>query len=222
VTLTVGPAPNPIYLDTTSISSSGFPGDYSLMATVVGYGGSASPTGNLSFLDTNFGNKALATSPLGSSTVGLGWLVSQTPAASSNPTSEVTGDFNGDGIPDLALLGTGNTYGPPFSIAILFGKGDGTFTSGPTTQAPGSAQIVHMMAGDFNGDGKTDIVLLTDFLTMSQFRIPATRSMLLLLVRPVLQFSRWWPRRRNPRLLRRADLPPPLSISAPAAHTRER
>ena len=55
-----------------------------------------------------------------------GWLVSQTPAASSNPTSEVTGDFNGDGIPDLALLGTSNTYAPPFSIAILFGKGDGT------------------------------------------------------------------------------------------------
>ncbi len=165
VTLTVGPVPNPIYLDTTSISSSGFPGDYSLTATVVGYGGSASPTGNVSFLDTSFGNKALATAPLGSSTVGLGWwLVSQTPAASSNPTSEVTGDFNGDGIPDLALLGTSNTYAPPFSIAILFGKGDGTFTSGPTTQAPGSAQIVHMMAGDFNGDGKTDIVLLTDFL----------------------------------------------------------
>jgi sugar lactone lactonase YvrE len=165
-TLTVGPAPSVVYTDTAAISLSGIPGDYSLTATVVGYGGSAPPTGNVSFLDTSFGNRALATASLGSGTAGLGLLVSQTPAASTNMYSEETADFNGDGIPDLALLGTDNIYNdPPFSITILFGKGDGTFTSGPTTQLPASASIVQMKAGDFNGDGKADIAFLTDFLS---------------------------------------------------------
>jgi len=159
-TLTVGPAPSPVYSDLAAISvSGGFPGDYSLTATVAGYGGTAPPTGNISFLDTSFGNTSLATAPLGTSTAGLGWLLSQTPAAGNPPVSEVTGDFNGDGIPDLALLWT-NSSGTG-AVTILFGKGDGTFTAGPTTQGSVAGQSYSgMIAGDFNGDGKLDLALL--------------------------------------------------------------
>jgi sugar lactone lactonase YvrE len=159
--LTVGPAPSVVYTDSTAISVGGFPGNYSLTATVVGFGGSASPTGSVSFLDTSFGNASLASVPLGSSTAGLGWLISQTPAFSNIPFSEVTGDFNGDGIPDLAVLWSTSTYGGPYSVTILFGKGDGTFTTGPTVQPAGVQSYPTMIGGDFNGDGKTDLAVLS-------------------------------------------------------------
>jgi len=80
-TLTVGPAPPPVYTDTTSIALLGAPGNYSLTATVQGLGGTAAPTGNISFLDTSTGNTTLATAALGPGTAGVGWLTSQTPPA---------------------------------------------------------------------------------------------------------------------------------------------
>ena len=163
VALSVGPAKSPVYSDTAALSVGGQPGAYSLTATVAGYGGSAPPTGNVSFLDTSFGNTQLATAPLGASTPGLGWLISQTPATGTNPISEVTADFNGDGIPDLAVFSTNNIYGNTGAISVLFGKGDGTFTAGPTTQVATANETAYafMIGGDFNGDGKTDLAVLS-------------------------------------------------------------
>jgi FG-GAP-like repeat/Bacterial Ig-like domain (group 3)/Chitobiase/beta-hexosaminidase C-terminal domain len=157
--LNVGPAPSPVYSDTAAITWNGSPGDYSLTATMTGYGGPASPTGTVSFLDTSFANTSLATAALGPGTAGIGWLISQTPAASGDPVSEVAGDFNGDGIPDLALLWN-STSGAP-SVTILFGKGDGTFTTGPTVQPAGVQGFPTMIGGDFNGDGKADLAVLS-------------------------------------------------------------
>lgn len=70
----------------------------------------------------------------------------------------VSGDFNGDGKTDLALVGgVGWT-----SIAIAFSNGDGSFSETnidcsffATCATQGSTLIV----GDFNGDGKTDLAL---------------------------------------------------------------
>ncbi len=162
-TLTVGPAKKPVYSDTTALLVAGGPGNYSLTATVVGYGGTAAPTGNISFLDTSFGNAALGSVPLGPASAGLGWLVSQTPALASIPISEVTGDFNGDGIPDLALLWTSSTFNSTATVTIFFGNGDGAVTAGPTTQTQIELDdnIGYMIAGDFNGDGKTDLAVLS-------------------------------------------------------------
>jgi hypothetical protein len=160
--LNVGPAPSPVYSDTVAISiNGGSPGDYSLIATVIGYGGTASPTGNISFIDTSFSNTGLATAALGPATAGTGWLISQTPATGGNPLSEVTGDFNGDGIPDLALIWSSGQYGGPYSVTILFGNGDGTFTTGPTVQPAGVLSYPTMIGGDFNGDGKADLAVLS-------------------------------------------------------------
>src|SRR6266404_6115354 len=42
--------------------------------------------------------------------------------------STTTSDFNGDGIPDMAVAGFGGSHGsgsPPNSIAVYLGKGDG-------------------------------------------------------------------------------------------------
>ena len=162
VSLTVGPAPKPVYSDTTAISASGVPGNYSLTATVVGYGGSASVTGNASFLDTSFGNTTLGTAPLGSSVAGTGWIISQTPALSNAPLAEVAADFNQDGLPDLALLWSSTQSGGPYSITMLTGKGNGSFTTGSTfSTGIGSQTDLRMISGDFNGDGKPDLAILS-------------------------------------------------------------
>jgi hypothetical protein len=63
----------------------------------------------------------------------------------------VTGDFNGDGIADLA---TAEGYG----VSIFLGKGDGTFTAAGKNSWPG-VNPLYLAAGDFNGDGLTDIAV---------------------------------------------------------------
>jgi FG-GAP-like repeat len=71
-----------------------------------------------------------------------------------NPVSVVTGDFNGDGKPDLAV---GNFGG---DVSVLLGNGDGTFQ--PTTMSFGVADIPSgLAAADFNGDGKLDMTVGT-------------------------------------------------------------
>lgn len=160
--LNVGAASPVAYSETTAISASGSPGNYSLTATVVGYGGSAAPTGTVSFLDTSLGNTSLGTMTLGSGTAGAGWLISQTPSTGTYPLSEVSGDFNQDGIPDVAVLWTSSSYGGPYSITILTGKGDGTFSAGTSISTGLVSQLnPYMICGDFNGDGKTDLAILS-------------------------------------------------------------
>src|SRR6266849_3573134 len=63
------------------------------------------------------------------------------------------GDFNGDGIPDLATCGVGDSRS---TVSILLGNGDGTFqTHNDFNTGSGPTGIA---VGDFNGDGKLDIV----------------------------------------------------------------
>src|SRR5436305_1863265 len=48
------------------------------------------------------------------------------------------------------------------SIAIMFGNGDGTFqsaTSGPIAPSNGEVQFDQMRLGDFNNDGKLDVIV---------------------------------------------------------------
>ena len=71
-------------------------------------------------------------------------------------------NFNGDGIPDIAA--TGDT-----AIKLSLGKGDGTFNT-PTPlsnnngaidfSTPLSATNAHIVHGDFNGDGKLDLLAI--------------------------------------------------------------
>ncbi len=91
---------------------------------------------------------------------------------SFNPA--LVGDFNGDGIPDIAAR-YWVTQPPAFLIeprlCILQGRGDGTFiVTGHQYQLP--AASFPFVGADFNADGMTDLVELTG-LTSSFHTIPA-------------------------------------------------
>jgi hypothetical protein len=73
--------------------------------------------------------------------------------AGSYPTSIVVGDFNGDGILDLAT--SENDYG---TVKVLLGNGDGTFTQGYSLNI-GHGYPSAIVAGDFNGDGTPDLAV---------------------------------------------------------------
>jgi hypothetical protein len=64
------------------------------------------------------------------------------------------GDFNGDGKLDIATANNDATS----SVSVLLGNGNGTFQT-PMQLASGGLNPTAIAAGDFNGDGRTDLVL---------------------------------------------------------------
>jgi hypothetical protein len=74
----------------------------------------------------------------------------------------IGGDFNGDGLQDIALL----TVPGVSQIPIAFSRGNGTFRgitrgveTGDTNFTSYAAQGAKVAVGDFNGDGRADIAL---------------------------------------------------------------
>ncbi len=140
-----------LYRTTTKLAQSGSAGSYTLTSSVSGVGPLA-PTGTVSFLDTSNGNSVLGTGTLGAATSELNFLTAPAPTDGQEMRSFALGDFNGDGILDLAVDDSSLS-----TLTVLLGKGDGTFTSGPTTAVTGPIWAV----GDFNGDGILDLVVAT-------------------------------------------------------------
>src|SRR5260370_38929327 len=67
-------------------------------------------------------------------------------ATGNSPASVATGDFNGDGLLDLAV---GNEFSN--NVSVLLGNGDGSFQV-PRNFAAG-VQPRSLAMGDFNADG---------------------------------------------------------------------
>src|SRR5262249_43115344 len=73
-----------------------------------------------------------------------------------------TGDFNGDGKTDLAVLQNFAQFGGVSKFAVLLGRGDGTFTPPTLTPTAFSQGAFPIRSGDFNGDGKADVVVFSN------------------------------------------------------------
>jgi hypothetical protein len=69
-----------------------------------------------------------------------------------SPSSVAVGDFNGDGILDLAVANAGSG-----NVSVLLGNGDGTFQ--PAVNYAADADPVPIAVGDFNGDGNLDLAV---------------------------------------------------------------
>lgn len=77
-------------------------------------------------------------------------------------SDRVVGDFNGDGLEDVAGTIGGQYYYEPYQLFVAFGQADDSFAKPTDTglALPGGAyrgEIVQ--AGDFNGDGFEDLLL---------------------------------------------------------------
>jgi len=75
----------------------------------------------------------------------------------TTPDTLASGDFNGDGTPDLAVVNNGvNQFG---SVSILLGDGSGGFLAPVSYSVVGSTPVWPVVS-DFNGDGNLDIAVL--------------------------------------------------------------
>ncbi len=100
---------------------------------------------NLEFTTTSTGARAAFAPPLTAAGTG-----------STSPSVLATGDFNGDGIPDLVVADASGT-----KLDVLLGNGDGTFRAASAVNV--GSQPSSVAVGDFNRDGKQDLVVGSAF-----------------------------------------------------------
>ena len=101
------------------------------------------------------------TSSSGTVTILLGTLtggftpapMGKNPIAIANPTAIVTGDFNGDGILDLAVASMSGNL-----VMVYFGNGDGTFQPG-TAVTPAMNAPSGLVAGNFQSTQCSDLAV---------------------------------------------------------------
>jgi hypothetical protein len=79
----------------------------------------------------------------------------------ASPEGVVTGDFNRDGLTDVAVAGYGggNT---PGAVKVLLGFGNGQFVAVSSLDLPAGTGPTYLAAADLDADGKTDL-LVSDF-----------------------------------------------------------
>jgi hypothetical protein len=122
---------------------------YDLAATVLGNGFTA-PGGSVAFTDTTT-SSLLGTVPLTTSTMTPGFSTPQTISFTGAASLVVSGDFNGNGVIDLAVADATNS-----AIHVLLGNGTGTFSQHDYALP---AAPTALLVGDLNGDGILDLIV---------------------------------------------------------------
>src|SRR5216683_1870684 len=83
---------------------------------------------------------------------GVSFIARRDFAAQASPSSVAVGDFNADGVPDLAVANTDSN-----SVSVLLGNGDGTFQTAQSSAV--EIQPSSVAVGDFNADGVPDLAV---------------------------------------------------------------
>ena len=158
IALEVQPNGSSVSRTATDLTYIGQPGSYTLTATLQGTGGAAL-TGTVSFLDTENADYLLGSAPVVVGASGLSLSVGPSYPTGASPSSVVAADFNGDGIPDLAVTNVAAGFFTPGSLSVLLGNGDGTFRN--AVSLPTGADPAQLTTADFNNDGIPDLVYTT-------------------------------------------------------------
>lgn len=142
-----------VFGSAVTLVSTGTPTDYTLTATVSGFGSGATPTGTVNFIDTSNGNAIIGTANLSTATLITTPVAQAALTTGGNPSAIAVGDLNGDGIPDAVIANAGDS-----TLTVMLGNGDGTFTAG-TGITTGGRPVAVIMA-DLNNDGKLDLAVV--------------------------------------------------------------
>ena len=76
------------------------------------------------------------------------------------------GDFDGDGNSDLVTTNTGTINDWGARVSVLLGDGAGDFSVGPDFKFETTNTIPSVSVGDFNSDGKDDLVTAADNISV--------------------------------------------------------
>jgi hypothetical protein len=144
--------PSQIYGSATTLVANGREGNYNLSGSVTAFGNQFL-TGTIRFLDTTNNNSLVGTASLNPAI--MSFAGTNNNAAGSSPISVATGDFNGDGITDMAVADSGTN-----TVSVFLGTGDGSFQ--PQVDYPTGLSPFSIVAVDFNGDGRTDLAVAND------------------------------------------------------------
>ena len=143
------------YPTTTTLFATGDPGSYTLTSTVVGQGVlTLTPGGSASFVDQTNDDEVLGTAPFTAGTAAQTLVAAATSplTTGAQPYAVATGDFNGDGFTDFAVVNYSSA-----TVSVFLGNGDGTFK--PQVTYPIGTDPEGIAAADVNGDGKLDLVV---------------------------------------------------------------
>ena len=94
-----------------------------------------------------------------------------------NPHSLAVGDFNGDGAPDLAVVSQclSQSQCGSGAVQVFLGNGDGTLRN-PVSFAAGTGASYFVATGDFNRDGKLDLVVANQTAANSTINVLAGKG----------------------------------------------
>jgi FG-GAP-like repeat len=101
----------------------------------------------------NYGNNNV-TVLLGDGSGGFAAASGSPFAVGNNPISAAVGDFNGDGIADVAVANSGSN-----NVTVLLGNGSGGFTAATASPFAVGGGPYSVAVADFNGDGNPDLAV---------------------------------------------------------------